>query len=67
MCLSCGATHCASSYIRIIVFFLLPMPIFICMDYREQLADSPISLILRSGTGSDAHTHLHTQFVRLLL
>ena len=39
----------ASSYVRIIVLFLLPITTSICMDYREQLVDLPGSLMLRYG------------------
>ena len=39
-----------SSHVRIIVLLLLLITTSICIDYREQLADLPDSLMLRYGS-----------------
>ena len=50
-CMSQGGLHiAASSYTTIIVLFLLPITIFICIDYRKTLVDLPSSLLLRDGS-----------------
>ena len=63
--LSCGTTHFRSSYIRSIVLLVLLITTSICIDCREQLVDSPGSLMLRYNTFWRTHTHTHKTFFYL--
>ena len=55
-CVSFSSLHIApSSYIRIMILFNLPITIFICIDYRENLVDC------LAFSASLIHTHTHTR------